>query len=87
MLSHSSALTAADLSVKYDQSQLLWLPRPAVAIIIGNPAMPDIAIQSGATFLVVTGKSFGMTLFRGRAPKSFRRGAPPEFAVLAPHEV
>jgi hypothetical protein len=55
-----AARAADDLIVKYDQSQLLRLPRPASEIIIGNPAIADIAIQSG-NLLVVTGKSFGIT--------------------------
>jgi hypothetical protein len=49
-----------DLIVKFDQSQLLRLPRPAAEIIIGNPAVADVSIQSG-NLLVVTGKSFGIT--------------------------
>jgi Pilus formation protein N terminal region len=36
------------------------LPRPAAEIIIGNPAIADVAIQS-VNLLVVTGKSFGIT--------------------------
>jgi Flp pilus assembly secretin CpaC len=55
-----AALAADDLIVKYDQSRLLRLPPPACEIIIGNPAVAGIAIQSG-TLLVVTGKSFGIT--------------------------
>ncbi len=51
---------AEDLIVKYDQSELLRLPRPASEIIIGNPAIADISVQSG-TLLVVTGKTFGIT--------------------------
>jgi Flp pilus assembly secretin CpaC len=54
------AAQADDLIVKYDQSQLLRLPRPAAEIIIGNPAIADIAVQSG-TLLVITGKTFGIT--------------------------
>src|SRR6185295_6796638 len=57
VLAIPAAVAADDLIVKYDQSQLLRLPRPASEIIIGNPAIADIAIQSG-NLLVVTGKSF-----------------------------
>jgi Flp pilus assembly secretin CpaC len=53
---------AEDLVVKYDQSQLLRLPRPAAEIIIGNPSIADVTVQSG-NLLVVTGKSFGITNF------------------------
>jgi Flp pilus assembly secretin CpaC len=51
---------ATDLIVKYDQSQLLHLPRPAAEIVIGNPAIADVSVQSG-DLLVVTGKTFGIT--------------------------
>jgi hypothetical protein len=51
---------ANDLIVKYDQSQLLRLPRPAAEIIIGNPTIADVSIQAG-NLLVITGKSFGLT--------------------------
>jgi Flp pilus assembly secretin CpaC len=49
-----------DLIVKYDQSQLIRLPRPAAEIIIGNPAIADISVQAG-NLLVITGKTFGIT--------------------------
>lgn len=52
--------TAADLIVRYDQSQLLRLPRPASEIIIGNPSIADVSLQGG-NLLVVTGKTFGIT--------------------------
>jgi hypothetical protein len=51
---------ADDLIVRYDQSQLLRLPRPASEVIIGNPSIADIALQGG-NLLVVTGKTFGTT--------------------------
>jgi Flp pilus assembly secretin CpaC len=51
---------AADLVVRYDQSQLIRLPRPASDIIIGNPSIADVTIQGG-NLLVVTGKTFGIT--------------------------
>jgi Flp pilus assembly secretin CpaC len=56
----AGASRAEDLIVKYDQSQLLRLPRPAAEIIIGNPAIADISVQSG-NLLVITGKTFGIT--------------------------
>ncbi|MEQ1698050.1 MAG: pilus assembly protein N-terminal domain-containing protein [Hyphomicrobiaceae bacterium] len=52
--------TADDLIVRYDQAQLLRLPRPVNEIIIGNPSIADVAIQGG-NLLVVTGKTFGVT--------------------------
>jgi hypothetical protein len=53
-------VSAEDLIVKFDQSQLIQLPRAAAEIIIGNPSIADVAIQAG-NLLVVTGKSFGIT--------------------------
>lgn len=55
-----SVAHAEDLIVKFDQSQIVRLSRPASEIIVGNPSIADVAIQSG-NILVVTGKSFGIT--------------------------
>lgn len=55
-----STASAADLIVRYDQSQLLRLPRPASEIIVGNPSIADATLQDG-NLLVVTGKTFGIT--------------------------
>ena len=54
------AQAADDLIVKYDQSQLLRLAKPAAEIIVGNPSIADVSVQSG-NLLVVTGKTFGIT--------------------------
>ena len=51
---------ANDLIVRYDQSQILRLPRPVSELIIGNPSIADVAIQ-GPDLLVITGKTFGIT--------------------------
>ena len=51
---------SSDLVVRYDQSQLLRMPKPVNQIIIGNPSIADVVLQSD-TLLVVTGKTFGMT--------------------------
>jgi hypothetical protein len=55
-----TAGAAEDLIVNYDQSQLVKLPRPAAEIIVGNPSIADVTVQSG-NLLVVTGKTFGIT--------------------------
>jgi Flp pilus assembly secretin CpaC len=55
-----TSAAAGDLIVRYDQSQLLRLPRPASEIIIGNPSIADVSLQGG-NLLVVTGKTFGIT--------------------------
>ncbi len=51
---------ANDLVVRYDQSTLIRLPRAVADIIVGNPSIADVSVQSG-NMLVVTGKSFGVT--------------------------
>ena len=56
----SSPAQADDLIVRYDQAQLLRMPRPVAEIIVGNPSIADVAIQ-GANLLVITGKTFGVT--------------------------
>lgn len=56
----TGAAKADDLIVKYDQSQIWRLERPASEIIIGNASIADVTIQSH-DLLVVTGKSFGIT--------------------------
>ena len=60
LIIEAPAARADDLIVKYDQSQLLRLPRPAAEIIIGNPTIADVSVQGG-NLLVITGKSFGIT--------------------------
>jgi Flp pilus assembly secretin CpaC len=56
----SSSASADDLIVRYDQAQLLRMPRPVAEIIVGNPTIADVTIQ-GNNLLVVTGKTFGVT--------------------------
>ena len=56
----TAGASAGDLIVRYDQSQLLHLPRPATEIIVGNPSIADVTLQDG-NLLIVTGKTFGIT--------------------------
>jgi hypothetical protein len=56
----AAGASAGDLIVRYDQSQLLHLPRPASEVIVGNPSIADVTLQDG-NLLVVTGKTFGIT--------------------------
>lgn len=51
---------AEDLIVQYDQARLLRLPEPAANIIIGNPSIADVTLQS-SELLIITGKTFGVT--------------------------
>jgi Flp pilus assembly secretin CpaC len=54
------ASAAETLSVSVDQATLTRLPERVSTIVIGNPLIADVTIQSGGV-LVVTGKSFGAT--------------------------
>lgn len=49
-----------DVAVLIDQASLLRIERPAAEIVVGNPSIADVSVQSGKV-LVVTGKSFGET--------------------------
>ncbi|MGE0766512.1 MAG: pilus assembly protein N-terminal domain-containing protein [Hyphomicrobiaceae bacterium] len=60
LLLPAGGAAAQDLIVKYDQSQLLRLTRPVAEIIVGNPTIADVSVQS-SQLLVVTGKTFGIT--------------------------
>ena len=52
---------AADaMEVVLDQASLMKLPDKVSTIVVGNPMIADIAIQSGG-LVVVTGKGFGST--------------------------
>ncbi len=55
-----SPANAADLIVKYDQSTLLRMPRAVTEIIVGNPLIAEVTMQS-TDLLIVTGKTFGIT--------------------------
>jgi len=57
---YASIAPAATLNVDIDQATLVKLDKPGAEIIIGNPAIADVAVQSGQ-LLVVTGKSSGLT--------------------------
>jgi len=52
--------SSRDIEVLMDQAMMVRLERPAAEIVVGNPSIADVAIQSRNT-LVLTGKSFGET--------------------------
>lgn len=54
------ATAGDDLVVRYDQSQLLRMPRNISEVIIGNPSIADVSVQAG-NMLVITGRTFGIT--------------------------
>jgi hypothetical protein len=58
--SDASLAASKDINVFIDQASLLRLERPASEIVIGNPSIADVAVQSGKV-LILTGKSYGET--------------------------
>jgi hypothetical protein len=55
-----AAAAAETLEVVLDQAALMKLPEKVSTIVVGNPTIADIAVQSGG-LVVVTGKGFGAT--------------------------
>ena len=54
------AQAAQRVEVVLDQATLMKLPDRVSTIVVGNPLIADVAVQSGG-LLVVTGKGFGAT--------------------------
>ena len=49
-----------EFNVEIDQAKLIRLDKPGAEIIIGNPSIADVSVQS-SRLLVITGKSAGLT--------------------------
>src|SRR5207248_3978136 len=53
--------SAADrLDVTVDRATVMKLPEKVSTIVVGNPLIADVAVQSGG-LVIVTGKGFGST--------------------------
>jgi hypothetical protein len=50
------------IAVAVDQARLVKLPARVATIVVGNPLIADVALQSGGV-IVVTGKGYGATNF------------------------
>jgi Flp pilus assembly secretin CpaC len=50
------------LSIVLDQATILKMPEKVSTIVVGNPVIADISVQSGG-LVVVTGKGYGSTNF------------------------
>lgn len=48
------------VTIALDQAQVMKLPDGVATLVIGNPLIADISIQSGG-MIVLTGKGYGMT--------------------------
>lgn len=58
-LSHQAS-AAETLTVTVDQATIMKLPEKVATIVVGNPLIADVAVQSGG-LVVVTGKGYGST--------------------------
>jgi hypothetical protein len=59
----SPAVPAPDaIAVNVDQAKLVRLPSRVATIVVGNPLIADVALQTGGV-VVVTGKGYGATNF------------------------
>ncbi|MGC2777961.1 MAG: pilus assembly protein N-terminal domain-containing protein, partial [Bradyrhizobium sp.] len=60
------AVASADpdpaIAVNVDQAKLVKLPDRVATLVVGNPMIADVTLQSGG-IIVVTGKSYGATNF------------------------
>src|SRR5438270_4595505 len=54
--------TADNIAVNVDQAKLVKLPSRVATIVVGNPLIADVTLQSGG-IVVVTGKGYGATNF------------------------
>ena len=50
----------AGITVVLDQAKVIKLPERTTTVVIGNPLIADISVQSGG-MIVVTGKGYGVT--------------------------
>jgi Flp pilus assembly secretin CpaC len=50
------------IAVSVDQAKLVKLPSRVATIVVGNPLIADVALQTGG-IVVVTGKGYGATNF------------------------
>jgi Flp pilus assembly secretin CpaC len=57
-----TAPTADTIAVNVDQAKLVRLPARVATIVVGNPLIADVTLQTGG-IIVVTGKGYGATNF------------------------
>jgi Flp pilus assembly secretin CpaC len=57
-----AAATGDTIAVNVDQAKLIRLPDRVATIVVGNPLIADVTLQTGG-IVVVTGKGYGATNF------------------------
>jgi hypothetical protein len=60
MMPSIAAVAADTIDVILDQAQIVHLPDRVGTIVVGNPLIADVTVQSGG-LMVVTGKGYGRT--------------------------
>ena len=60
MTANAATETEKTIEAFIDQTEILYLSRPAGSLIIGNPSVATVAVHDDRT-LLITGKSFGAT--------------------------
>jgi len=60
LLAPSVSASEAPLGITLDKATILKLPEKVATIVVGNPLIADVAVQSGG-LVVVTGKGYGST--------------------------
>ena len=52
--------SASSVTIAIDQAQIMKLPDTVATLVVGNPLIADVSVQSGG-MAVLTGKGFGVT--------------------------
>jgi len=60
MLAGATAAQAERVSVVLDQARVIRLPEGTRTVVVGNPAIADVAVQKN-NIVIVTGKTYGST--------------------------
>ena len=60
MLPGHSAVAADAIVVILDQAKVMKIPERTTTVVVGNPLIADISVQTGG-MIVVTGKGYGVT--------------------------
>jgi Flp pilus assembly secretin CpaC len=55
-----NSASSATVTITVDQAQVMKLPDAVATLVVGNPLIADVSIQSGG-MVVLTGKGYGMT--------------------------
>ncbi len=57
---NKGSAASAMITITLDQAQVMKLPEGVATLVVGNPLIADVSIQSGG-LVVLTGKGYGVT--------------------------